>query len=92
LIVVYTRAALADLDGIAEYLIQRNPAGAAKVETDIKAAIDRLIKHPLSGRAQDEAGVRKAISPRYRYRIFYAVDEAAPAIQVLSILHPARDG
>ena len=92
MIVVYTQAALTDLNGIADSLIHRNPNGAAKVESDIRATIDRLTLHPFSGRQQDEATVRKAVSPGYRYRIFYAVDAGNGVVQVLSILHPSRDG
>lgn len=88
--IIYTRAALADIDGIVDYLMLRNPRGAANVEADIQTAIGRLSVHPFSGRAQDEAGVRKAVSSRYRYRVFYAVDNAASVVQVLSILHPSR--
>ncbi|WP_043347746.1 type II toxin-antitoxin system RelE/ParE family toxin [Methylobacterium sp. B1] len=90
--VVYTRAALDDLNGIADYLMPRNPGGAANVEADIRAAVGRLGDHPLSGRAQDEPGVRMAVSPGYRYKIQYRVDDAAGTVQVLSILHPAQRG
>ncbi|MCJ2121658.1 type II toxin-antitoxin system RelE/ParE family toxin [Methylobacterium sp. J-077] len=88
--VVYIRAALEELNGIADYLTPRHSLGAANVEADIRTAIDRLVVHPYSGRAQDEAGVRKAVSSSYRYRILYAVDDAAGIVQVLSILHPSR--
>ncbi|MGE8131887.1 type II toxin-antitoxin system RelE/ParE family toxin [Methylobacterium sp. NPDC080182] len=90
--VAYTRAALEDLNGIADYLMPRSPSGAANVEADIRAAVGRLGDHPLSGRAQDKAGVRKAISPGYRYKILYQVDETAGVVSVLSILHPAQRG
>ena len=88
--VVYARTALDQLDGIATLLLARDRAAAARVEDDRRAEIARVGDFPLSGRRQDEGDVRKVVSPGYRYRIFYAVDQAASVITLLSILHPAR--
>ena len=51
--VVYAPRALRDLEGIAAYLIERNPAGAAKVLGAIKSSIDTLSFFPLIGRLVD---------------------------------------
>ena len=36
-------------------------------------------------------GVRKLITRRYQYLVYYVVEEAAEEIVILTIQHPARD-
>ena len=45
---------------------------------------------PEIGRQQSVEGVRKFITRRYRYLIYYTVDREAEEIVVLTIQHPAR--
>ncbi len=92
MILVYTQAARDDFADLATYLESRHPFAIANVADDILVAIDRLTDFPFSGRRQDEADVRKLVSRRYRYRIFYRVDEEAATVTILAILHPARQG
>lgn len=54
----YTEAALADLEGIFEYLALRNPAAAARVVQHVEQLIARLTEFPELGHATDERGVR----------------------------------
>lgn len=90
--VVYTQAARDDLAALATYLNARHPFAVPKIADDILIAIDHLTDFPFSGRRQDEADVRKLVSRRYRYRIFYRVDEEVATVTILAILHPARQG
>lgn len=39
---------------------------------------------------QDSPGVRKAVTRHYGYLIFYSVDEAAQAIDILGLQHAVR--
>ena len=88
--VAYTAAARDDLAAIAAYLHERNPFAAKHVADDILATVGRLSDLPFSGRRQGEANVRKLVSPRYRYRIFYVIEEDAAVVTILAVLHPAR--
>ena len=50
-----------------------------------------LVLFPLIGRRQSEFGVRKLITARYAYIIYYIVDEAQQEIVILSMKHPAEE-
>jgi plasmid stabilization system protein ParE len=43
----YTRRAIADMGAIADYIRERNPAAAAKVETAIRLTIELLAGNPV---------------------------------------------
>jgi toxin ParE1/3/4 len=42
------------------------------------------------GRPQNVEGVRKLVTPRYRYLVYYMIDEEAGEIVIVTIQHPAR--
>jgi plasmid stabilization system protein ParE len=67
---VYAPRALRDLEGIAEYLIERSPAGTQNVLAAIKSSIDALASFPEIGRSVDEANHRRMAVLRYPYAIF----------------------
>jgi toxin ParE1/3/4 len=46
---------------------------------------------PQVGRAQSVEGVRKLVTRKYSYLVYYTVDEADEEIVVLTIQHPARE-
>jgi len=46
---------------------------------------------PQIGRRQRVAGVRKLVTRRYPYLVYYVADEAVQEIVILSIQHPARE-
>jgi plasmid stabilization system protein ParE len=87
----YTRKALAQLDEIFRFIEARNPDAALAVRWHIIRAIGRLARFPLSSRQTDITGVRVLPITRYRYNVFYAVDEAAREVHILRIRHSARD-
>ncbi len=86
----YNAEALREMAAIADYLRPLNPEAGARVRAAIEATVRIILESPWSGRIQDVPGVRKAVT-RHGYLIFYRVDEAAQAIDVLGIQHPARD-
>ena len=75
----------------ADFLRGRNPAAAEHVRAAIYDALQTLILFPQAGREQDAEGVRKIVTKRYSYLIYYTVDLAAEEIIILSVKHPARD-
>lgn len=88
---VHTARARDDLAAIVDDLAGRNVHAALVVAATIRKRIAWLARYPASGRAQDEAGVRKAVTAPFGYPIYYAVEEATQVITVLSIQRPAAD-
>lgn len=73
----FTPRATANIVEIADYIHVRNPAAAAHVRAAIYESLQNLILFPHAGRRQRTEGVRKIVTRRYSYLIYYTVDEAA---------------
>jgi toxin ParE1/3/4 len=86
----FTPLAIANLVEIAEYIHDRNPAAAQRVRTALYESLQNLILFPEVGRRQKAKGVRKLVTRKYAYLIYYTVDEATEEIVILNIKHPAR--
>ncbi len=86
----YTQRATRDLEEIAEYLRTRNPSAALAVRDGILRSLRNLTLFPVIGRPQDVEGVRKLVTPKHRYLVYYMIDEGADEIVILTIQHPAR--
>jgi plasmid stabilization system protein ParE len=87
----FTPRATKDIAEIADYIRARNPAAAARVRDSIIDAMQTLVLFPRTGRRQTIEGVRKLVTRKYQYLVYYAADEAAEEIVVLTIQHPARE-
>jgi toxin ParE1/3/4 len=85
-----TPRAARDLADISDYLWERSPAATLRVRDAILQSLQNLSLFPELGRKQEEEGVRKIVTRRYSYRIYYMTDEAADEIIVVAIRHPAR--
>jgi len=86
----FTRQAKDDLENIADYVHQQNPEAALLVRDAIIDSLRTLVLFPRIGRRQKVAGVRKVLTRRYRYLVYYTVDDTAEEIVILTIQHPAR--
>ena len=86
----FTPRATRDIAEIAEYLHTRNPSAALAVRDAILRALHNLALFPAIGRPQNVEGVRKLVTPKYRYLIYYVIDEGAEEIVILTIRHPTR--
>ena len=87
----FTPRATEDLAGIADYIRQHSPGGALRVRAAILQSLGNLASFPGIGRRQTTPGVRKLVSRRYPYLVYYTVDEEADEVVILTIRHPARD-
>jgi plasmid stabilization system protein ParE len=86
----YSTRATNDLIAIADYLIERSPAGARAVEAKIRATVDALCAFPGSGRpVRNRPQVRVMPVVRFPYLIFYTA--TAHELVVLHVRHGARD-
>ena len=86
----FTRRALENLSQIADYLYDRNPAAALRVRMAIYQSLQTLISFPHAGRPQTTESVRKLVTRKYSYLVYYTVDESTAEIIVLSVKHPGR--
>jgi toxin ParE1/3/4 len=86
----FSRRATQDLSSIGDYIRERNPQAAVRVRADILGTLQLLQRFPRSGRAQTVEGVRKIVTRRYAYLVYYTVDDAAREVNVVTILHAAR--
>jgi toxin ParE1/3/4 len=86
----FTPRATMDLIEIADYIHAHSPASARRVRSAIYESLQNLILFPHLGRKQKVEGVRKFVTRKYAYLVYYTVDEAAEEIIVLNVKHPAR--
>jgi toxin ParE1/3/4 len=86
----FTRRAIEDLAGIGNYIGEQNPAAAVRVRSAILDTLQLLVEYPRIGRAQTVEGVRKIVTRRYSYIIYYSVDADAHEVIIISVQHPAR--
>ncbi len=86
----YTRRALENLTSIALYLNARSPQAALNVREDIEQGIRHLITFPRSGRRQTTEQVRKFVTRKYAYLIYYTLSDRSEEIIILSVRHHAQ--
>ena len=85
-----TRRAVKNLSDIAAYLNEQNPHAASRVRKSIEESLQYLTAFPMVGRAQTTKGVRKLVTRKYLYLVYYSLDFVSNEIVILSIRHPAR--
>ena len=86
----FTPRALENIVAIADYIRARNPAAAQRVRAAIYESLQNLILFPHAGRLQRTEGVRKLVTRKYAYLVYYTVDEAAEEIVILSVMYSAE--
>ncbi len=87
--VVYTPAALRDLDEIADWLAIHYPTIAPSVEQRIRSVIAHIGRWPESARRSlKRPDARVVPVGRYPYKIFYRV--VADTVEILHVHHAAQ--
>jgi addiction module RelE/StbE family toxin len=86
----FTPRATRDLSEIAEFIRAQSPAGAQRVRAAIVESLANLASFPKIGRRQTTEGVRKLVTRKYAYLVYYTIDESSDEVVVLTIRHPAR--
>ncbi len=88
----WTLAAADDLESIINYAAERDPQAAERLAESIIAHIEILRTFPRIGpryRNRASADVREILCGMYR--VFYRVNERAQFVEILRILHGARE-
>ena len=88
----HAKRATQDLIEIADYIRQRNPAAALRVRAAILDSLRNLVLFPELGRPQNVENVRKLVTRKYPYLVYYTFDPEAEEIVILTIRHSAREG
>lgn len=88
MIVRYWAEALTDIDEIFSYLHERSPSGARNVLEAIYTGINEIAEQPAANRQTDDPGIRVKIITRYRYNIFYSVEN--DFIDIIHVRHMSR--
>lgn len=86
----FTRRATENLTHIADFIRAENPVAAVAVRNAIYESLQLLLLFPQLGRRQSTEGVRKLVTQRFAYLVYYLVDHTADEIVVLSVKHPAQ--
>jgi toxin ParE1/3/4 len=85
----YTLPALADLESILDYVVDRSPQGASRIHDRIRAVTDLLLRYPQAGAVADDPSIRRVTTTPYPYLIFYEATDAE--IIIHAVRHAARD-
>lgn len=87
----YRLRAQRDIEGIYEYIKERNPRAATEVVARIRLAADRLGRLPYMGHAGRARGTLEWAIVGLPYVIVYEIDAAAGEIAVIAVFHGAQD-
>lgn len=91
--VIYAAAALADLERLAEFLLEQAPESASAVLARVTAAIEILADHPHIGR-RVEGELRELVILRgvSAYLALYRFDPVRDIVRLLRIRHQREVG
>ena len=84
----WTRPALADLEGIGDFIARDNPAAAKRIVGGLVASVDVLRDHPNLGRPGRLTGTRELVVSGTPYVVPYRV--LGDDVQILAVFHGAR--
>lgn len=91
--VVWSEAALDDLDATIDYIAERNPAAARRVLEEVHSAAAFLGRKPIGRAGRVPGTFEKTVSGR-RYIIAYAIDptpDTGERVVILRVIHTARN-
>ena len=90
--VIWSEAAIADLQDICSYIAQHNPEAAHRMGRGILEHVRILGSFPFIGPTYPR-GVRGSLREIVfrSYRIFYDVSETSRSVEILHVWHGARE-
>lgn len=83
--------AIDDLADIWSYIAADNAPAADKLVAGLLESFDRTAEFPHLGRAADEVREGLRLLPRGNYLLVYQVQAATRTIELVRVLHGARD-
>jgi toxin ParE1/3/4 len=88
---VFDDRAVADIEGIFNWIAIDSPATARSVSERLFSSIDLLISFPFMGRAGRDPGTLEWVVPRLSYIVVYEVDRKQECVIVTAVFHGAQD-
>ena len=88
---VFDDQAIADLEGIFNWIAQDNPAAARKVTDRLFESIQLLTSFPSMGHAGHSVGTYEWVVPRLPYIVVYQVDELRRQVVIAAVFHGAQE-
>ncbi len=89
--VIWSEAAIADLQGICSYIAHHDPQAAHRMGRGILDHVHILASFPLIGPTYPRGARGTLREIVYRsYRIFYDVSEESRSVEILHVWHGAR--
>jgi toxin ParE1/3/4 len=91
--VLWTDAAVAQLEALSDYMAQTSPEYARRIVDRLTKRSRQIAAFPFSGRMAPEYElneVREVIEGSYR--IIYLIKEDEEQIEVLAVIHSSREG
>jgi len=90
---IYAARALADLERLADFLIESDAAAAEATISLIEEAVATLSRHPVIGRPA-EAGLRELVISRGRtgYVALYSFEPVYDVVLILAVRHQREAG
>lgn len=86
-----SQQAIDDLADIWAYIAADNEAAADKLLRELLELFDKTADFPALGRMASEVGDDIRILPRGRYLLIYRVEEASETVELIRVVHGARD-
>ncbi|MBS0461571.1 MAG: type II toxin-antitoxin system RelE/ParE family toxin [Proteobacteria bacterium] len=73
-----------------DYIAERNPQAALRVDEEIEQQANHLQEHPDMGRVGRVNGTRELVIQRTPFVLVYRVRPRAKCVEVLRVLHGAQ--
>lgn len=88
---VFDDLALADLEGIYNWIAKDNAAAALKVVERLFASVENLATFPRMGHVGRDKGTFEWVVPRLPYIVVYEIHREREKIIVVAVAHAAQD-
>ena len=88
---LYSSAALWQLDDIAAFIAMDNPTVARSVLGRIRSSTELLAEFPMIGREGSIAETREWVVPGLPYVVVYKIDSPDDTILIVNVFHGAQD-
>ena len=91
--IVLSPEAMADLERLREFLIEKDPRAAVRVSATLVEAIDSLIAFPERGRVSPLPSHRELVVPfgRSAYVVRYMYRAESETVQIVRVWHGRED-
>lgn len=88
---VFDEKALADLEGIYNWIAKDNASAALAAVERVFASVEHLATFPHVGHAGRDEGTQEWVVPRLPYIVIYEIHAERDEVIVVAVVHGAQD-